>query len=90
MPLYLIRVATEVNWEEEKACFDSFARETAMFYSNVSSETDENGKSWKWITEFVLYPAIKQYFIPSKQFTQNAAILEIANLPNLYKVFERC
>ncbi|XP_050306304.1 DNA mismatch repair protein Mlh1 [Anthonomus grandis grandis] len=90
LPMYIIRLATEVNWEVEKKCFDTFARETAMFYSNVSEHEDENGKTWEWITEYVLYPAIKNYFIPPRSFTENAAILEIASLPKLYKVFERC
>lgn len=90
LPTYLIRLATEVHWETEKECFESFSRETAAFYSNVSEDVDENGKTWKWITEYVLYPAIKDFFIPPKGFAENAAILEIANLPNLYKVFERC
>ena len=26
-------MATEVNWEDEKECFEIFARETAQFYS---------------------------------------------------------
>ncbi|XP_060532922.1 DNA mismatch repair protein Mlh1 isoform X3 [Cylas formicarius] len=90
LPLYLIRLATDVNWETERACFDTFCRETAKFYAHVSSETDENGKDWKWVTEYLLYPAIKEYFIPPRSFTENGALLEIASLPNLYKVFERC
>ncbi|KAL1490508.1 hypothetical protein ABEB36_013190 [Hypothenemus hampei] len=90
LPLYLIRLATEVNWETEKECFDSFSRETAMFYSNISEDVDENGKTWQWIMEYILYPAIKEFFIPPKKFTENGAILEVANIPNLYKVFERC
>lgn len=90
LPFYLIRLATEVNWETEKECFETFSRETAMFYSNVNKNVDENGKSWEWITEYVLYPAIKEFFIPPKHFAENGAVLEIANLPNLYRVFERC
>ncbi|KAJ8984034.1 hypothetical protein NQ317_012258 [Molorchus minor] len=74
LPLYVVRLATEVNWESEKECFETFSRETAKFYSQVSKETNEHGKDWKWITEYVLYPAIKQYFIPPKTFTENAAI----------------
>lgn len=90
LPMYVLRLATEVNWKEEKECFCDFARETARFYAHVPDELDELNRDWKWITEYVIYPAIKDYFIPPKSFTENAAILEIANLPNLYKVFERC
>ncbi|KAJ8917366.1 hypothetical protein NQ315_002390 [Exocentrus adspersus] len=90
LPMYILRLATEVNWEEEKECFRTFAKETARFHAQVSTEAGEEGKDWKWVTEHVVYPAVKDFFIPPKSFTENAAILEIASLPNLYKVFERC
>ncbi|XP_057659014.1 DNA mismatch repair protein Mlh1 [Diorhabda carinulata] len=90
LPMYVVRLATEVNWEIEKECFQNFARETARFYSNVPEEVNQNGKDWQWVTEHVLYPALKEYFIPPKIFAENGALLEIADLHNLYKVFERC
>lgn len=90
LPLYIIRLATEVAWDSEKECFDTFARETAKYYSNITLDTKFECNDWQWVIEQVVYPAIKDFFIPPKEFTENAAILEIANLPNLYKVFERC
>lgn len=89
LPLYVLRLASEVNWEEEKDCFKTFCRETAMFYS----EMKENGaieQDWKWTTQFIIYPAIKESLLPPKKFLENAAVLQIADLPSLYKVFERC
>lgn len=32
LPLYLLRLASEVNWFNEKECFLNFCRETARFY----------------------------------------------------------
>jgi len=32
LPLYLLRLASEVDWSSEKQCFLSFCRETARFY----------------------------------------------------------
>ncbi|KAF7286678.1 hypothetical protein GWI33_004702 [Rhynchophorus ferrugineus] len=90
LPLYVIRLATEVKWDTEKECFDSFAQETATFFAKAPNEDNVFGKSWKWVTEHILYPAIKEYFLPPKHFSDNGGVLEIANLPNLYKVFERC
>lgn len=88
LPLYILRLATEVNWETEKECFRTFARETATYYSQID-ETNENN-NWKWTVEHVVYPAIKDYFLPPKNFTENTAVLQVADLPSLYKVFERC
>lgn len=60
-----------------------------MYYSEISDK-DSDGNNWKWVTEHVLYAAVKECFLPPKKFIDNAAVLEIADLPNLYKVFERC
>lgn len=91
LPMYILRLASEVNWKKEKECFESFARETVEFYSKIPiNSNNESNKDWKFVVEHIIYPAIKEYFIPPKSFLENAAVLEIANLPNLYKVFERC
>jgi len=45
---------------------------------------------WKNITEHVICPAMRTTLLPSLQRAEDATFLEIANLPNLYKVFERC
>lgn len=83
--MYALRLATEVNWENEKECFQSFCRETALYYSQM---TDTG--NWKWTTEHVLYPAVKECLLPPKKFIENGAVLQLADLPSLYKVFERC
>lgn len=88
--MYIVRLATEVNWESEKECFHTFAKETALYYCQIDEECQWESNDWKWVVEHSIYSAIKEYFIPPKKFAENVAILEIANLPNLYKVFERC
>lgn len=89
LPLYTLRLASEVDWEQEKNCFKTICRETAMFYSQMKDGgvTEQN---WKWTTEHVIYPTVKDCFLPPKKFLNNAAVLQLASLPNLYKVFERC
>lgn len=49
-----------------------------------------NNHDWKYVTEHVLYSAIKESLLPPKHFAHDSTILQIANLPDLYKVFERC
>ncbi|XP_076094249.1 DNA mismatch repair protein Mlh1-like [Mytilus galloprovincialis] len=99
LPMYILRLATEVNWDSEKECFDTFARETSDFYSmkksmfqdkNSDSQEEDIDKSWKWTIEHVLYPAFRTFLFPPKSFAEDSSILQIANLPDLYKVFERC
>lgn len=101
LPLLVLRLATEVNWDSEKECFETFSREMSNFYAMQKSlfispdeETDEtdatNRSSWKWTTEHVIFPALRNLFYPPKKFAEDSSVLQIANLPDLYKVFERC
>ncbi|XP_062071968.1 DNA mismatch repair protein Mlh1 isoform X2 [Lepus europaeus] len=104
LPLFILRLATEVNWDEEKECFESLSKECAMFYSvrkqYISEESTLSGQqskapgssanSWKWTVEHVVYKAFRSHLLPPKHFTEDGNILQLANLPDLYKVFERC
>ncbi|XP_039927648.1 DNA mismatch repair protein Mlh1 isoform X3 [Hirundo rustica] len=104
LPMFILRLATEVNWDEEKECFESLSKELAMFYSirkqyiieesnptNSQNEDSESGSTtWKWTVEHVLYKAFRTHLLPPKHFAEDGNILQLANLPDLYKVFERC
>ncbi|XP_022308230.2 DNA mismatch repair protein Mlh1-like [Crassostrea virginica] len=37
LPMFVLRLATEVNWDEEKNCFHTFCKETSEFYSFKNS-----------------------------------------------------
>ncbi|XP_043247796.1 DNA mismatch repair protein Mlh1 isoform X2 [Colletes gigas] len=88
LPLYVLRLATEVNWSSEEPCFRNICRETAKYYSQMNPV--HNTHDWRYITEHVLYFAIRESLLPPKHFTHDSTILQIASLPDLYKVFERC
>lgn len=88
IPLYIMRLATEIDWRKEQICFQNICRETAKFYSYINPKPQTH--DWKYITEHVLYPAIKESLLPPKHFAHDSTILQIASLPDLYKVFERC
>ncbi|KAM4706099.1 DNA mismatch repair protein Mlh1 isoform 2-T2 [Rhinophrynus dorsalis] len=101
LPMFILRLATEVNWDEEKECFESFSKECSMFYSvrkqyifdDSSSAMEDSGSgshSWRWTAEHILYKAFRTHLLPPKHFTEDGSILQLANLPDLYKVFERC
>merc|ERR1711874_155386 len=97
LPLFLLRLTTEVNWKEEEKCFETFSRETARMYAVKPAGRFDPGQhsggeedKWKYTIEHVLYPAIKKCLLPPEECGQDMTILQIANLPDLYKVFERC
>ena len=96
-----MRLATEVNWEEEEACFDTLAKETAKFYAiksdkfsryDAKQHEDESNldSTWKHTVEHIVYPERKKKLSPPKKLAENMTFVQVANLPDLYKVFERC
>lgn len=88
LPIYILRLSTEVDWTTEQPCFQNICRETARYFSEMNPI--HNTYDWKYVTEHILYPAIKESLLPPKHFAHDSTILQIASLPNLYKVFERC
>ncbi|XP_053681336.1 DNA mismatch repair protein Mlh1 [Anopheles nili] len=88
LPMYILRLATEVEWDEEEDCFRTFSRETATFFARVALTKPE--KEYRWELEHVIYPAIRNYLIPPKEHSKNGCLLQLASLPELYRVFERC
>lgn len=111
LPMFVLRLATEVDWDSEEPCFRSFAQECSRFYAfkpdpfqadDNSCEDDNEGidatmakpssscHSWQWTVEHVLFPAFRTGLMPPSRFSEDGTLLQIANLPDLYKVFERC
>ncbi|XP_065087436.1 DNA mismatch repair protein Mlh1 [Ochlerotatus camptorhynchus] len=88
LPMLILRLATEVEWDEEKECFHTFCKEMARFYAKIS--LTKSDQEYKWEVEHAIFPAFKQYLLPPKSFARNGSLLQIANLPDLYRVFERC
>jgi DNA mismatch repair protein MLH1 len=40
--------------------------------------------------EHVLFPALRRHLVPPKSLLKNKNVTQIADLPDLYKTFERC
>lgn len=85
---YIIRITTEVEWDDERGFFETFSRETAAFYAEIPVDTSED--EWKHSVEHVYYPLFKSHLLPPEAFSRDRTFLELAALSNLYKVFERC
>jgi DNA mismatch repair protein MLH1 len=86
---FIILLATETNWSDERLCFESIARQVAKLYCALPTEagklTDEAANTLR----LKLYPAMRAYLIPSHAVGSNK-IIQVASLEELYKTFERC
>ena len=87
LPLYILRLAADIEWDVEIDCFRTICRETARFYSKMAF-TEE--LQWRFDIEHIIYQKMKKSLLPPKKFNTNGSILQIANLSDMYKVFERC
>jgi DNA mismatch repair protein MLH1 len=90
--------APQVDWNSEMECFESFLRELAYFYvpgplcSSAGPETDEQeaqDKAERWQIQHVVFPSLRRYVVAPKTLLDRD-VVQIASLPDLYKVFERC
>ncbi|KAF9525740.1 DNA binding protein [Crepidotus variabilis] len=105
LPEFLMRLGPQVDWGSEMECFDTFLREVAYFYTPIpslkssvskttsvqiaSSEQVEPEEGELWQIQHALFPAMRRYLVAPKSLLDND-VLQIADLPELYKVFERC
>ncbi|KIK02865.1 hypothetical protein K443DRAFT_96092 [Laccaria amethystina LaAM-08-1] len=98
LPSFLMRLGPQVDWSSEKECFESFLRELAYFYTPLSpllqdlSESESHAdqlKAERWQIQHTLFPAMRRYLVAPKSLLDRD-VVQIANLPDLYKVFERC
>ncbi|ODV95094.1 hypothetical protein PACTADRAFT_34831 [Pachysolen tannophilus NRRL Y-2460] len=93
LPLFLYRIGTQVHWTEEKLCFEGILKQIALFYIPEILPIDKNSetstfKEFHYTMENVLFPALKRRLLATNTLAND--VVEIANLPGLYKVFERC
>ncbi|XP_035893996.1 DNA mismatch repair protein Mlh1 [Anopheles stephensi] len=88
LPMYIVRLAAEVEWDDEMEFFRTFSRETAHFFSRLALTKPD--AEYRWELEHVIYPAVRNQLIPPKEFSKNGCLLQLASLPELYRVFERC
>lgn len=89
----------QVNWDDEKGCFETFLRELAFFYSprpftdaplaDDVMEKDEEVSHQNWQLEHVLFPSFRRYTAWPRELLVRD-VNQVANLPDLFRVFERC
>ncbi|EKM56943.1 uncharacterized protein PHACADRAFT_119030 [Phanerochaete carnosa HHB-10118-sp] len=95
LPLFLMRLGPQVDWYSEQKCFQTFLRELAYFYVPeplISGSTDADRAdetAMRWQIQHVLFPAMTRYMLPPKTLVDRD-VVQVAHLPELYRVFERC
>ena len=87
-----------MDWSSEVDCFETFLRELAYFYTPTPSlldpeakdqEQQQQQKAERWQIQHVLFPAMRRYLLAPKSLLDRD-VVQVASLPDLYKVFERC
>lgn len=96
------RTDLKVDWTSEKECFQGVLKELAFFYSPrlLSSDQDEEGETEEekeeqkqrqeqrlWQLEHVLFPSFRKY---TAWPAMGRDAVQVANLPDLFRIFERC
>ena len=102
LPLFVLRLASHVDWTAEEPCFESLAKELARLYRVArlgpeeeeappdESSPSEEACSTAWTMQHVLLPAIRKTYEPPTTQSTDSTVVQIASTETLYRVFERC
>uniref|UniRef100_A0A0C3UA54 DNA mismatch repair protein S5 domain-containing protein n=1 Tax=Guillardia theta (strain CCMP2712) TaxID=905079 RepID=A0A0C3UA54_GUITC len=103
LPMFLLRLAIQVDWTNEEKCFHTIAKELADFYMNRSggegNDREASAESqaeklrnaeWSWTMQHVMFPSIRFLLQPPKSFSDDGSVVQLVCTSQLYRVFERC
>lgn len=89
LPTLLFRLGPQVDWTDEKRCFESCARELALAHvpasagASAAEENDEERERWEIQHAFFANMGSRRgAFIPPK-FLLEQDVVQVANLPDL-------
>jgi DNA mismatch repair protein MLH1 len=86
LPIFLLRLANQVDYTEELPCFHGICRELGNYYAMMPIEEDQLNP----FVHHTLFPALSYLLLPSNNLPQNGHFTPMTKLSTLYKVFERC
>jgi hypothetical protein len=88
----LIRLGIQVDWTDEKRCFETFLRELAYFYVPGpppfldSSKDEKEEKEETRQIQHVVFPVAKQYLSPPTSMLKRD-VVQVTSLESLFKVW---
>ncbi|KAJ1733549.1 DNA mismatch repair protein [Coemansia sp. Benny D160-2] len=94
LPLFLYNAAFSIDWENEQPFLKGFINALASLYALEPPLPDDplNAKeAYRLMTEHRIFPSFKEtsFWAPNMLLTENA-VIQLADLPDLYRIFERC
>ncbi|VDK65264.1 unnamed protein product [Onchocerca ochengi] len=96
LPQLILTLANDIIWDDEQICFEQICQALSKFFclkkefcsgEAISGLCNEK-LSWKNAYQDILFPALKMNFLPPQKLI--SSLRRIADLHDLYKVFERC
>ncbi|CAX41971.1 DNA mismatch repair protein, putative [Candida dubliniensis CD36] len=88
LPYLIYRLGAKINYGDEKDCLKGILRQIALFYLPEPTNDETKNNAFENQLESILFPEIKRQFLAPKNLLRD--VIQIADLPGLYKVFERC
>ncbi|KAJ1958805.1 DNA mismatch repair protein [Linderina pennispora] len=94
LPLFLYNATYFVNWDDEQAFFKSFINVLATMFAlepPLQSDPQSAKDEYRMMVEHRILAALKgsSFWAPNAMLTE-CCITELADVPDLYKIFERC
>ncbi|SCV04271.1 LANO_0G09186g1_1 [Lachancea nothofagi CBS 11611] len=104
LPHFFYRLGSKIDWSDETRCLQGILKQIALLYAPEVIErmdpdddsVDEEMRA-RYITkleqvanflEETIFPCVKKRLLAPNSL--KGSIVEVANLPGLYKIFERC
>lgn len=102
--IFLLRLATQVDWAEERPCFHGICQELGNYYAMLPSNTNDNNtyndddddkntvdsSALELYVQHTLFPALSYILLPYESLKSDNNFVALTKLSTLYKVFERC
>jgi DNA mismatch repair protein MLH1 len=92
LPLFLHRLASEIDWDCEMECISGVARELSMLYAILPEDVKDAGQGRRLKDEItnVILPELKSgRFLPHSRLMSEGWVMMLKTVPQMYQIFER-